>query len=203
MILTVQLMPATPTPLLPAAPIVPATCVPWPWSSVGLLSFPAKSQPCQSSTNPLWSLSIPSVRQPLQFSPGLTQICELRSGCDQSTPVSITATVTFGLPVVTFHASGASMSASKVPGTPLIACPVLLRPHVLPNNGSFGSESIVITWFGSAYLTRGSLLSFVIAASTSPEARCASEPWIFLKLLFSSAPTVFRIFCWSAAETLG
>ena len=150
MILTVQLMPASPTPLLPAAPIVPATCVPWPWSSVGLLSFPAKSQPCQSSTKPLWSLSIPSVRQPLQFSPGLIQICELRSGCDQSTPVSITATVTLELPVVTFHASGASMSASGAPGEPLIVWPVLFSPHVLPNDGSFGSESMLITELGSA-----------------------------------------------------
>src|SRR5919198_6501725 len=48
MIRTFQFTPATPTPLLPAAPIVPATCVPWPWSSIGLLSPLTKSQPCQS-----------------------------------------------------------------------------------------------------------------------------------------------------------
>ncbi len=31
----VQLTPATPVPLPPTAPIVPATCVPWWWSSIG------------------------------------------------------------------------------------------------------------------------------------------------------------------------
>jgi hypothetical protein len=42
------------------------------------------------------------------------------------------------------------MSASGVPGEPLIVWPVLFSPHVFPTDGSFGSESIVITWFGSA-----------------------------------------------------
>ena len=43
MIETCQLMPATPMPLLPTAPIVPETCVPWPLSSIGLESLLAKS----------------------------------------------------------------------------------------------------------------------------------------------------------------
>jgi hypothetical protein len=42
---TFQATPATPTPLFPTAPIVPATCVPWPWSSNGSASLLAKSQP--------------------------------------------------------------------------------------------------------------------------------------------------------------
>src|SRR5262245_64953673 len=33
MMLVVQLTPTTPVPLLPSAPMVPATCVPWPLSS--------------------------------------------------------------------------------------------------------------------------------------------------------------------------
>ena len=45
MILTFQFTPTTPTPLLPTAPIVPETCVPWLWSSNGLLSLFTKSQP--------------------------------------------------------------------------------------------------------------------------------------------------------------
>jgi hypothetical protein len=32
----------------------------------------------------------------------------------------------------------------------LIVWPVLFSPQALPKDGSFGSESIVITWFGSA-----------------------------------------------------
>ena len=50
MIVLFHVTPVTPTPLLPAAAIVPATCVPWPLSSVGLLSWFTKSQPRQSST---------------------------------------------------------------------------------------------------------------------------------------------------------
>ena len=47
---TFQLTTATPMPLLPTAPMVPATWVPWPLSSKGLLSLLAKSQPTRSST---------------------------------------------------------------------------------------------------------------------------------------------------------
>src|SRR6266496_5686301 len=38
MICAAQQMPATPTPLLPAAAMVPATCVPWPKSSAGTIA---------------------------------------------------------------------------------------------------------------------------------------------------------------------
>ncbi len=43
MIWTFQATPATPRPLLPTAPIVPAQCVPWLWSSIGLPSPFTKS----------------------------------------------------------------------------------------------------------------------------------------------------------------
>ena len=49
-ILTCGATPTTPTPLSPAAAIVPATCVPWPWSSWATLSPRTKSQPWTSST---------------------------------------------------------------------------------------------------------------------------------------------------------
>ena len=43
MILVVHATPATPMPLFPTAPIVPATWVPWPLSSIGSPSLLAKS----------------------------------------------------------------------------------------------------------------------------------------------------------------
>jgi hypothetical protein len=46
---TVQLIPVTPTPLLPTAPMMPATCVPCPKSSIGSLSWLMVSIPWQSS----------------------------------------------------------------------------------------------------------------------------------------------------------
>ena len=48
--LTFQLTPTTPTPLLPTAPMVPATCVPWPLSSIGSESPLMGAMPWQSST---------------------------------------------------------------------------------------------------------------------------------------------------------
>src|SRR5476649_906503 len=46
MMLAVQLTPATPTALLPDAPIVPATCVPWLLSSIGSHVFSSALYPC-------------------------------------------------------------------------------------------------------------------------------------------------------------
>jgi hypothetical protein len=37
------LTPETPNPLFPRAPTMPATCVPWPFVSIGFASFSAKS----------------------------------------------------------------------------------------------------------------------------------------------------------------
>jgi hypothetical protein len=51
--------PATPIPLFPWAPTVPATCVPWLCTSFGVASSYAKSQPRTSSTKPLASSSTP------------------------------------------------------------------------------------------------------------------------------------------------
>ena len=39
MILTLGAMPAMPCPLFIAAAMMPATCVPWPWSSLGSVSL--------------------------------------------------------------------------------------------------------------------------------------------------------------------
>ena len=64
---------------------------------------------------------MPFVRQPAQFSPWLIQMFWARSGCVTSTPVSMIATVTSGLPVETDQASLASMSASAVPVVKLTA----------------------------------------------------------------------------------
>src|SRR5512134_3331374 len=50
MIFTFQFNPVIPVPLLPAAPIVPAQCVPWPWSSIGLPVPATELMPNTSST---------------------------------------------------------------------------------------------------------------------------------------------------------
>jgi hypothetical protein len=65
-------------------------------------------------------------------------------------PVSITATVTESLPVVTDQASGASMSASGRPQRPATGKPLLFRPHSRVNRGSFGVTSALTTKLGSA-----------------------------------------------------
>ena len=133
MIRTVQLTPTTPTPSLPTAPIVPATWVPWLLSSMGFEVLLAVSMPKQSSTWPLPSSSTPLLLQ----SGALRNMFADRSGWFQSTPESITATTTALLPVVRFHASRTSMSAS---GTPPL-WPELLSAHSSPKRGSLG-----VTW---------------------------------------------------------
>ena len=75
MIETSQLTPVTPAALLPCAPIVPATCVPWPLKSSGVLSSWTKSQPRVSSTLPFPSLSPPPAGS------SLIQMFGARSGC--------------------------------------------------------------------------------------------------------------------------
>ena len=44
--LAVQFTPTTPKPLLPTAPMVPATWVPWEWSSIGLQVLLMALNPC-------------------------------------------------------------------------------------------------------------------------------------------------------------
>ncbi len=63
MMLTLQFTPTTPTLLWPTAPIVPATWVPWLWSSIGSELPLMGAIPWQSSTNPLPSLSTPFALQ--------------------------------------------------------------------------------------------------------------------------------------------
>src|SRR5690349_18112385 len=56
-------------------------------------------------------------------------------------PVSTTATTTAELPLVTFQASAASTSASRLTLVlPSIVCPTLCMPHSLPNAGSSGRQ---------------------------------------------------------------
>ena len=58
--------------------------------------------------------------------------------------MSMTATTTSGLPVVTLQASGASTSASGVAGKKPIAWPTLSRPQSWENAGSLGVLSAVM-----------------------------------------------------------
>ena len=83
-----QAIPAVPSPLSPSAAITPATCVPCDESSQASGSSLTKSYPSRTFGS--------------------------RSGWASSTPVSSTATMTFGLPVVT------SQTAS---------IPIFRKPH--------------------------------------------------------------------------
>ena len=69
-----------------------------------------------------------------------------RSGCETSMPLSITPITTLREPVVTFHASGASMSASATPPD----CPVLCRPQSWDRLGSLGINDRVRAKSGSS-----------------------------------------------------
>ena len=91
---TSQLTPATPTPSSPFAPMMPATCVPWP------------------SSGPQPRLFVPSGRS-LRTPP--TNACWLRrfgarSGWRPSTPLSMTATSTSFEPVVVSQASSTPLT---------------------------------------------------------------------------------------------
>ena len=77
-------VPATPMPLLVSAAMIPATCVPCPFSSRGPLHEP-----------PPFTRSIPLTKRPL------------RSGCERSTPESTTATLTAPPFAPRAHAAGA------------------------------------------------------------------------------------------------
>ena len=106
MIFTLQHSPVMPRSLLPRAPMIPATCVPWPcWSSPEPLPS-TRSPPKRSSITPLWSSSLP-LDGSLVFSHRL----DFRSGWSVCTPVSSTAT--FAQLVRSFQAAGASMSWSS------------------------------------------------------------------------------------------
>jgi len=106
-----QQTPVIPMLLFPTAAIVPAQCVPWPLSSIGLLFFETKFHPFTSSIYPFLSSSIPLFG----ISPGFFQMFAARSGWVYSTPVSITAMTIPVDPVVTPHASIALISESDFP----------------------------------------------------------------------------------------
>ena len=89
---TCHATPATATPLLPTAPITPATNVPC--STLhGSLLVPSGT---------VCTVPVLASAWPMTFG--------RRSGWVPSTPLSMTATVTLALPVVTSHAAGACVS---------------------------------------------------------------------------------------------
>ncbi len=100
-----QQRPVTPRSLSPRAPMMPATCVPWPCLSSPEPLPLTKSAPKRSSTAPL-----PSSSRPLAGSLVFSQRLVRRSGWSSCTPVSSTAT--FAQLVRLFQAPGASMSWS-------------------------------------------------------------------------------------------
>src|SRR5437762_2337810 len=111
--------PATPTPLFVAAPTMPATCVPWPLSSAAELAT-----------------QVP-VRQ---FAPDEVWTRPLRSGCDDWTPVSTTAS---GAPPVETYEPGYDVQPPTAS--------IFENPHCEPNDGSFGAERVARAMkFGSA-----------------------------------------------------
>src|SRR5262249_17901612 len=114
--LTCQLTPVTPRPLLPAAPRMPDTWVPWPLSSLGSLEPARQFQPFTSSTKPFPSSSTPLLAQPEHDSPGFAQLSGARSGGVRSPPGPRPPALTAREPVVTSHAEVAWMSSPAVPG---------------------------------------------------------------------------------------
>ena len=66
-------------------------------------------------------------------------------------PESITPMTTLREPVVTFHASGASMSASARP----LLCPVLCKPQSCEKLGSLGNRVRLIAKSGSTNVIPG------------------------------------------------
>ena len=133
---TRQATPAIPTPLLPTAPMMPATCVPWPRSSAGLPEPVIALMPWTSSTYPL-----PSSSRPLPgISPGLTQRLAARSGWSVRIPESITATITSAASV---RRSQARVEPRSAPAMPLLA-PVFRWGHWRPVKS--GSSGTTVAW---------------------------------------------------------
>mmetsp|Transcript_35718 Transcript_35718/g.63688 ORF Transcript_35718/g.63688 Transcript_35718/m.63688 type:complete len:231 (-) Transcript_35718:724-1416(-) len=127
-IFTLGASPVTPTVLFTTAPMVPATWLPWPLSSVTSPVSLTKLYPWMSSTKPLPSSSTPGRPK---NSASFVHKLGCRSGWFITQPVSSTAT-TAPLPVVmslpsvksprtvrTFHSSHQSASS----GTTLLALP--------------------------------------------------------------------------------
>src|SRR5215213_8496696 len=93
----------------------------------------------------------------------------LRSLWFMSIPVSMTATTVLSLPVVAVHASGASISASKLPPY----WPLLYRSYIFGKLGSLGVGAFtaaVSLELGSAYAMAGE-------ASYRSTASATERPW--------------------------
>src|SRR6267378_549270 len=113
MMLAVQFTPTTPRVLLPAAPMVPDTCVPWPLSSRGSQVLVIALKPCVPAAQVIVRPAIVTVKDV-----GADQTFALRSACVYSMPVSTTATTFASDPVDTSQADLAPMSAPGIPGAP-------------------------------------------------------------------------------------
>src|SRR5262245_51701533 len=162
MMLAVQLTPATPLPLLPTAPIVPATWVPWLLSSRG-------KQLLLMALKPWVPAGHETVKPPMFTlnAVGADQMLAARSGWFQSTPVSMMATTLAREPVVMFQAGTALMSAPGRPPAPFTIWPVFWSAQSLPNSGSFGTAVVCRMKFGSTYSTSGCSDRFWISVATS------------------------------------
>src|SRR5436309_13690058 len=110
MMLAVQFTPTTPRPLLPTAPIVPETCVPWPLSSAGLQENAIALNPCEPAGHVIVLADDPEPQVTVK-AVGAVHMLAARSGCEYSTPVSMTPTTLFVDPVVMSQALVAWMSA--------------------------------------------------------------------------------------------
>src|SRR5262245_15916952 len=73
--LAIQFTPTTPSPLFPTAPIVPETCVPWLWSSIGLQVIAMALKPCDPAGQVIGTPPIVTV-----YGAGADQTLAARSG---------------------------------------------------------------------------------------------------------------------------
>src|ERR1035438_4039338 len=139
------------TPLLPTAPMMPATCVPWPLSSDG---FPLAALPDRTVAlmpwrafrywKLYWIVSYVPLEVP-DVAPVFVQRLASRSWCVRRIPVSRMPTMTPEASVRVFiHAGTAWMSAPATPGPATLGLdPVLFKPHWLEKSGSLGGPPAV------------------------------------------------------------
>ena len=143
---TVHATPVTPRLLLPTAPTIPDTCVPWPTSSVGgPLMFTALS-PLVLSVS-LIVLGSSEAYDIVVFGARLTQRLATRSWWVRSAPESRMPTMMPEALVLVFQPASALMSAPAMPPFP----PVLLSAHWLVNWGSLGVRAVCRMRSGSTY----------------------------------------------------
>ena len=111
---------------------------PWLLSPTAAI-IPAQAVPCFS----MFHTGAPPELLPVTSSP--KTIFDIRSGCVNSIPWSITAVIIAEFPFVIFHAFDTFIS---IPGTPPF-CPVLLNPHCEEKNVSSEQNASIHTNSGS------------------------------------------------------